>query len=77
MTTARARPLRLHVAAADLDVAALLLEPAGAAAMFVMAHGAGADMHHAFMDGMARGFAAHGVATLRARAPARALTVPG
>ncbi len=54
---------------ADIDVSALLVRPANAESMLVMAHGAGADMHHTFMQHMASGLATHGVATLRFRFP--------
>lgn len=67
--TTTPRALRFRVDAADLEVAALLVRPANADAMVVLAHGAGADMHHAFMEGLARGFALHGVATLRFQFP--------
>lgn len=67
MTTAT--PLRLVIDAAGVDVAALLERPANAESMFVLAHGAGADMHHAFMQGLARGLASHRVATLRFQFP--------
>jgi predicted alpha/beta-hydrolase family hydrolase len=64
-----ASPLRLRVDAADLEVSALFMRPANAESMFVLAHGAGADMHHAFMEGLAHGLATHGVATLRFQFP--------
>lgn len=43
----------------------MLVRPAGATALYVMAHGAGAGMRHPFMEAMARGLAARGVATFR------------
>ena len=43
----------------------LLVRPRGARALLVLAHGAGAGMRHAFLADLARGLAAHGVATLR------------
>jgi predicted alpha/beta-hydrolase family hydrolase len=43
----------------------LLTRPAGARAMLVLAHGAGAGMRHAFMGALADALAAEGVATLR------------
>jgi uncharacterized protein len=51
------------------SVAALLHRPAGARAMIVLAHGAGAGMDHPFMDGVARGVADQGIATLRFQFP--------
>ncbi len=47
------------------DVEALWLRPRGAAAVYVLAHGAGAGMEHPFMGAMAQALAHHGVATLR------------
>jgi predicted alpha/beta-hydrolase family hydrolase len=47
----------------------LFEQPAGAHACYVMAHGAGAGMGHPFMDAVAKGFAAHGIATLRNEFP--------
>ena len=43
----------------------LLEMPDAAQACYVMAHGAGAGMKHPFMEAVAKGFAAHGIATLR------------
>ena len=43
----------------------LLLRPPGARWLYVLAHGAGAGMQHAFMEAIAARFAAHGIATLR------------
>jgi predicted alpha/beta-hydrolase family hydrolase len=40
-------------------------KPANAWACYVMAHGAGAGMKHPFMEAVAKGFAAQGIATLR------------
>ncbi|MBL8326708.1 MAG: alpha/beta hydrolase [Rubrivivax sp.] len=51
------------------SVSALAVEPAGARATFVLAHGAGAGMTHAFMQQLAAGLAARGVATLRYQFP--------
>lgn len=45
--------------------AALLLRPDDARWLFVMAHGAGAGMRHAFMEEMAQRLALRGIATLR------------
>lgn len=46
-------------------VSAILTEPANARACYVLAHGAGAGMRHAFMEKVAEGLAARGIATLR------------
>lgn len=43
----------------------LLLRPRDARWLYVLAHGAGAGMQHAFMEQIAQRFAAHGIATLR------------
>lgn len=43
--------------------------PKGAKACFVLAHGAGAGMHHAFMESVASALAARQVATLRFQFP--------
>lgn len=47
------------------SVSALLLAPPAPAAVFVLAHGAGAGMRHAFMARLAVGLAERGIATLR------------
>jgi len=51
------------------DVSAVLLRPADAVALLVLAHGAGAGMDHPFMAGVARALADRGVATLRYQFP--------
>jgi predicted alpha/beta-hydrolase family hydrolase len=43
----------------------LLVRPRGARALYVLAHGAGAGMRHAFMVAIAQALAAQGIATLR------------
>ena len=43
--------------------------PDRAHACYVMAHGAGAGMKHPFMEAVAKGLAAHGIATLRYEFP--------
>jgi predicted alpha/beta-hydrolase family hydrolase len=43
----------------------LLVRPAGARALYVLAHGAGAGMRHAFLADVAEALAGAGVATLR------------
>ncbi|MCG6205974.1 alpha/beta hydrolase [Rhodopseudomonas sp. HC1] len=45
------------------------MKPDDARACLVLAHGAGAGMTHAFMEHVATGLAAHGVATLRFQFP--------
>ena len=52
-----------------IEVSALLLQPARPRALYVLAHGAGAGMRHAFMESMAQRLAAEGIATLRYQFP--------
>jgi uncharacterized protein len=51
------------------EVSALLLRPATARWLLVLAHGAGAGMNHSFMENAAAEFASVGVATLRYQFP--------
>lgn len=62
------RELKLDIEAGD-TVSALLQLPANARACYVLAHGAGADMRHAFMEKVAVGLAERGIATLRFNFP--------
>jgi uncharacterized protein len=62
-------PTPLVIAADPLRVSALLQHPRGARACYVLAHGAGAGMMHAFMQAVAAGLAERGVATLRYQFP--------
>src|SRR5688572_27368778 len=50
-------------------VSGLLDAPADARACYVLAHGAGAGMHHTFMAGIASGLAQRRIATLRFQFP--------
>jgi predicted alpha/beta-hydrolase family hydrolase len=50
-------------------VSGLLTIPAAPRACYAMAHGAGAGMTHAFMEAVANGLAARGLATLRYQFP--------
>jgi predicted alpha/beta-hydrolase family hydrolase len=50
-------------------VSGLLVLPRGAKSLLVLAHGAGAGMHHQFMENVTAGLADHGVATLRYQFP--------
>ena len=63
-----AQPLTVVVGEND-SVSGLLQVPPGARACYVMAHGAGAGMTHAFMTNVASDLAAGGVATLRFQFP--------
>ena len=62
------QPIRIEVDA-DTTVSGLLQTPAGARAAYVLAHGAGAGMDHAFMAQAAQGLAERGLATLRYQFP--------
>jgi predicted alpha/beta-hydrolase family hydrolase len=53
----------------DGSVSGLLLRPAGATALYLFAHGAGAGMTHKAMASNAQGLAARGIATLRYQFP--------
>ncbi|MDA9425824.1 MULTISPECIES: alpha/beta hydrolase family protein [Bradyrhizobium] len=50
-------------------VSAVLTQPAHARACYVLAHGAGADMRHSFMEKVAAGLADRGIATFRFNFP--------
>jgi uncharacterized protein len=50
-------------------VSGLLSIPPGSRACLVLAHGAGAGMHHPFLAGIAAALAPHGIATLRFQFP--------
>ncbi len=54
---------------AGLTVSGLLERPGDARALYVLAHGAGAGMRHAFLESLATRLAARGVATLRYQFP--------
>jgi predicted alpha/beta-hydrolase family hydrolase len=69
MSTTAAAPIA--IAGDDgIGVSALLQAPPRARACYVMAHGAGAGMHHPFMAAVADGLAQRGLATLRYQFPA-------
>ncbi|WP_439402056.1 alpha/beta family hydrolase [Bradyrhizobium sp. DASA03068] len=50
-------------------VSAILTQPTHARACYVLAHGAGADMRHSFMEKVAAGLAERGIATFRFNFP--------
>ena len=52
-----------------IQVSALLQVPPRARACYVLAHGAGAGMHHPFMTAVAAGLAQRGIASLRYQFP--------
>jgi predicted alpha/beta-hydrolase family hydrolase len=60
---------RIRVADLDAVVSAATIIPPGAEALLVFAHGAGADMHHPFMEAIAGRLATRGIATLRYQFP--------
>src|SRR5690348_4913668 len=60
------------IASADVrvgDVSGLLLRPAGARLLYVLAHGAGAGMRHPFLESISQRLAERGIATLRYQFP--------
>jgi uncharacterized protein len=63
-----ADPVTIEVDAAHA-VSGLLQCPTRASACCVLAHGAGAGMHHSFMQAVADGLAERGIATLRFQFP--------
>lgn len=65
----QARELRIPVDGTTHGVSALLVRPDDAHALYVLAHGAGADMHHAFMVEIAERLAEVGIATMRYQFP--------
>ena len=54
---------------AQTRVSTLLVGPSEPSLVVVLAHGAGAGMHHAFLESVAAGLAARGTATFRYRFP--------
>ena len=68
MKDASPQPLVIEVGASAM-VSARLDRPQHARACFVFAHGAGAGMTHPFMESVAQGLAARGIATLRYQFP--------
>lgn len=68
LMTVNAEPLMITVEGAG-EVSGLLQLPTAASACFVMAHGAGAGMNHAFLAGVAGELAELGIGTLRYQFP--------
>lgn len=64
----KTKELKLDIARIGA-VSAILTQPDNARACYVLAHGAGADMRHAFMDKVAAGLADRGIATFRFNFP--------
>jgi predicted alpha/beta-hydrolase family hydrolase len=65
----RVEPQDVSIPVGDEHVSALLLLPPDAKALYLFAHGAGADMRHKAMESNAQGLAARGIATLRYQFP--------
>lgn len=65
---AQGRELKLDIERIGA-VSAILTQPADARACYVLAHGAGADMRHAFMEKVAVGLGDRGIATFRFNFP--------
>ena len=61
--------LRFRASRSAGEVSALVTRPEDARWMLVLAHGAGAGMDHPFMESLAAGLAAHGVASFRYQFP--------
>jgi predicted alpha/beta-hydrolase family hydrolase len=69
MTRSRAREIKFFVNEKAGAVSGLLLEPSGARALLLLAHGAGAGMRHRFMEEVAAKLADQNLATLRYQFP--------
>ncbi len=66
---AAATELRFSVSETSGEVSALLVRPPDARLLYVLAHGAGAGMRHAFLESIAQRLAECGIATLRYQFP--------
>jgi predicted alpha/beta-hydrolase family hydrolase len=66
--TGKTTELKLEIARTG-QVSAILMQPPNARACYVLAHGAGADMRHSFMQKVADGLAERGIATFRFNFP--------
>jgi hypothetical protein len=66
--TAATTPLRLTLATGG-SVSAVLQVPAGASAVLILGHGAGAGMNHPFMADLSQALGERGIATLRYQFP--------
>ena len=69
MTKSRGKEIQFFVNEKAGVVSGLLIEPSGARAFFLLAHGAGAGMRHSFMEEVAAKLADQYVATLRYQFP--------
>jgi uncharacterized protein len=61
--------IRFTASKSSGEVSAILMRPENARWLIALAHGAGADMHHAFMSGVAQSLAKHGIASFRYQFP--------
>jgi predicted alpha/beta-hydrolase family hydrolase len=66
---AERKELRVHVSASGGDVSAVLDRPPKPRALFVLGHGAGAGMHHPFMEDVTSKLVDRGVAVFRYHFP--------
>src|SRR5438094_7627913 len=64
-----ATELRVRVGETTGDVSALLVRPADARLLYVLAHGAGAGMRHPFLETISQRLAEREIATLRYQFP--------
>src|SRR2546425_66222 len=64
-----ATELRVRAGETTGDVSALLVRPADARLLYVLAHGAGAGMRHPFLEAISQRLAEQGIATLRYQFP--------
>src|SRR5213594_2147535 len=64
-----ATELRVRVGEITGGVSALLVRPADARFLYVLAHGAGAGMRHPFLESISQGLAERSIATLRYQFP--------
>src|SRR2546422_3115269 len=64
-----ATELRVRVGETTGDVSALLVRPADARLLYVLAHGAGAGMRHPFLETISERLAEREIATLRYQFP--------
>lgn len=69
MSALRTRSLAVQVSKSTGEIGALLLRPRDPSWLLVLAHGAGAGIHHPFMEGLASALADNGVATFRYQFP--------
>lgn len=69
MVGSPSRELRFQATESRAEVSALLDRPRGAQALYVLAHGAGAGMRHAFMEAMVERLVARKIATFRYQFP--------